>query len=234
LANGSERFKGSGSIRAAETEAKMGYSQKHKAETHAKLVKLAGRVLRKNGPEQLTVVELMHSVGLTHGGFYAHFKSREMLLVEALGGIFEEAQQKYHRLGDGLPPRRALKNFIDAYVSSAHRDSLSGCPIVTLGSDFPRQSRAFSITFNSGVKNLVSILAGWIDAAGTPNSEALAASILSAMAGAIGVARAVSDKRLSDDVLKATRETIKGRLSLRHGQDTKSVRRAALDFLDAP
>jgi TetR/AcrR family transcriptional repressor of nem operon len=212
----------------------LGYSQTHKAETHAKLVKLAGRVLRKNGPEQLAVVELMHAAGLTHGGFYAHFKSREVLLVEALGGIFEEAQQKYHRLGDGLPPRRALKNFIDAYVSPAHRDSLSGCPIVTLGSDFPRQSRAFRITFNSGVTNLVSILAEWIDAAGIPNSEALAASILSAMAGAIGVARAVSNKRLSDDVLKATRETIKGRLSLKHGRESKTVHRAAMDFLDAP
>jgi TetR/AcrR family transcriptional regulator, transcriptional repressor for nem operon len=192
----------------------MGYSQTHKGETHARLVKLAGRVLRKNGPEQLAVVELMHSAGLTHGGFYAHFKSREVLLVEALKDVFEEAEQTYHRIGDGLPPRRALISFIDAYVSAAHRDRLSGCPIVTLGSDFPRQSRAFRITFNSGVKNLVSILAGWIDAAGIPKSEALAASILSAMAGGIGIARAVSDKRLSNDVLKATRETIKGRLSL--------------------
>ena len=119
-------------------------------------------------------------------------------------------------------------------MSSAHRDSVSGCPIVTLGSDFPRQSRAFRITFNSGVKNLVSILARWIDAAGIRNSEALAASILSAMAGAIAVARAVSNKRLSDDVLKATRETIKGRLSLKHGRESKTVHRAATDFLDAP
>jgi TetR/AcrR family transcriptional regulator, transcriptional repressor for nem operon len=212
----------------------MGYSQTHKAETHAKLVKLAGRVLRKNGPERLAVVELMHAAGLTHGGFYAHFKSREVLLVEALGGIFEEAQQKYHQLGDGLTPRHALTNFIDAYVSSAHRDSLSGCPIVTLGSDFPRQSRAFRTTFNSGVKNLVSILAGWIDAAGIPNSEALATSILSAMAGTIGVARAVSDKRLSDDVLKTTRETIKRRLSLKQGQKSKTTHKPAISFLDAP
>jgi TetR/AcrR family transcriptional repressor of nem operon len=212
----------------------MGYSQTHKVETHAKLVKLAGRILRKNGPEQLAVVQLMHAAGLTHGGFYAHFKSREVLLVEALGGIFEEAQQKYHRLGDGLPPRRALMNFIDAYVSSAHRDGLSGCPIVTLASDFPRQPRSFRTTFNSGVKNLVSILAEWIDAAGIPKSETLAASILSAMAGAIGVARAVSDKRLSEDVLKATRETIKARLSLKEGQKSKTAHKPALDFLDTP
>jgi TetR/AcrR family transcriptional repressor of nem operon len=192
----------------------MGYSQRHKAETHAKLLKLAGRVLREKGPEKVAVVDLMHSVGLTHGGFYAHFKSREVLLVEALKGVFEEAQQTYHRMGDGLPPRRALTSFIDAYVSTAHRDRLSGCPIVTLGSDFTRQSRAFRATFNSGVKTLVSILAKWIDATGIPNSEPLAASVLSTMAGAIAVARAVSDKRLSDEVLEATRETIKERLFL--------------------
>ena len=80
----------------------------------------------------------------------------------------------------------------------------------------------------------MSILAEWIDAAGIPSSEALAASILSAMAGAIGLARAVSNKRLSDDVLKATRETIKGRLSLKHDRESKTVHRAAMDFLDAP
>jgi hypothetical protein len=84
------------------------------------------------------------------------------------------------------------------------------------------------------VKNLVSILAGWIDAAGIPNSEALATSILSAMAGTIGVARAVSDERLSDDVLKATRETIKGRLSLKQGQKSKTTHKPAISFLDAP
>lgn len=192
----------------------MGYSQGHKAETHAKIVKLAGRLLREKGPERVAVGNLMHSVGLTHGGFYAHFKSREMLLVEALKGVFDEAQQTYDRMGDGFPPRRVIINFIDAYVSVAHRDGPSWCPIVTLGSDFPRQSKTFRATFNSGVKTLVSILAKWLDAAGIPNSETLAGSMLSAMAGAIVVARAVPDKRRSDEVLEATREMIKGRLSL--------------------
>jgi TetR/AcrR family transcriptional regulator, transcriptional repressor for nem operon len=194
----------------------MGYSQKHKAETHAKLVKLAGRVLREKGPEKMAVVDLMNSVGLTHGGFYAHFKSREALLVEALTAVFENARQIYLRMGDGVQPRRALTTFIDAYLSTAHRDRLSACPIVTLGSDFPRQSRKFRATFNAGVNTLVNILGQWIDAAGIPNSQTLAASMLSAMAGAIAVARAVPDKRLSEDVLEATREAIKARLSLAH------------------
>jgi TetR/AcrR family transcriptional regulator, transcriptional repressor for nem operon len=192
----------------------MGYSQKQKRDTHATLLKLASAMLRESGPEKLGVVELMRAAGLTHGGFYAHFESKEALLLETLKVVFEEAQQKYHLIGDGLPPREALTNVIDEYVSSGHRDRLSMCPIVTLNSDLLRQSKRFRATFSVGVKKLVRILANWIEAAGLRDSEALAASILSAMAGAIAVSRAVSDKHLSDNVLAMARSTIKVRLGL--------------------
>ena len=66
----------------------MRYSDTHKSETHAKLVRLAGRALREKGPEGLAVAELMQAAGLTHGGFYAHFKSKDALLTEALEGVF--------------------------------------------------------------------------------------------------------------------------------------------------
>ena len=95
----------------------MRYSQTHKAETHAKLVKLAGRFLREKGPEKLAVDELMHGVGLTHGGFYAHFKSKDALLAEALEGIFEEARQRCRRIGDGLPPLLGIYPFGHAALS---------------------------------------------------------------------------------------------------------------------
>jgi TetR/AcrR family transcriptional repressor of nem operon len=192
----------------------VGYSQTHKEETHARLVRLASEVLRRKGPEKLAVAELMHAAGLTHGGFYAHFKSKEALLEEALRAVFEDARRQYHRIGDSLPPRRALARIIDAYVSSAHRDRLSVCPIVTLNSDLPRQSKTFRATFNTGVAMLVSTLANWIEAAGIADSEAQAASTLSAMAGAVAVSRAVSDNRLSDELLRSTRENIKAQLGL--------------------
>jgi len=192
----------------------MGYSQTHKAETRARLVKLASAALKKYGPERLGVVELMHAAGLTHGGFYAHFKSKEALLVEALEGAFQEAEQIYHRLGDHLPPRRALAKFIDFYVSAYHRDTPSNCPIVTLNSDLPRQSKKFRATFDAGLGRLVSILANWIEAAGISDSEAAAASALSTMAGTIAVARAIYDKRISDGLLAAARGSIKTGLGL--------------------
>lgn len=194
----------------------MRYSATHKEETHAKLVKLAGRTLREKGPQKVAVAELMQAAGLTHGGFYAHFRSKDALLAEALDGVFEESKRKFQRITDGLPPRHALASYIDFYVSPAHRDDAAhGCPIVALNSDLPRQSRKFRAAFDKGTKLLLAKLAAWIEAAGIGgDSEALAASVLSAMAGAVAVARAVSDKRLSDEMLEAARDSIKARLSL--------------------
>ena len=77
----------------------MRYSETHKAETHAKLVKLAGRALREKGPDRLAVAELMAAAGLTHGGFYAHFKSKDALLAEAPQGVFEDSRQRRNTSG---------------------------------------------------------------------------------------------------------------------------------------
>jgi TetR/AcrR family transcriptional regulator, transcriptional repressor for nem operon len=193
----------------------MRYSGSHKAETHARLVKLAGRMLREKGPQNVAVAELMQRAGLTHGGFYAHFKSKDALLAEALASVFAESDHTLRRVTEGLSPRHALARYIDVYVTPAHRDNRSGgCPIVALNSELPRQSRKFRAAFDAGTKLLVRRLARWIKAAGITGGEALAASVLSAMAGAVAVSRAVSDKRLSDELVDAARTDIKARLGL--------------------
>src|ERR1700720_906872 len=193
----------------------MRYSDTHKSETHAKLVRLAGRVLRAKGPEGLAVAELMQAAGLTHGGFYAHFKSKDALLVEALEGVFEESKRRFQGVPNGLPPRDALARYIDLYVSPAHQDNRSReCPIVALNSDLPRQSKEFRATFDSGLRALLNRLTDLIKAADINDSEALAASVQSAMAGAVAVSRTVSDRRFSDELLKSARASIKARLGL--------------------
>lgn len=193
----------------------MRYSDTHKSETHSKLVRLAGRVLREKGPEGLAVAELMQAANLTHGGFYAHFKSKDALLVEALEGVFEESKRTFQGMTDGLPPRDALARYIDLYVSPAHRDNRSReCPIVALNSDLPRQSKTFRATFDSGLRALLNRLTDLIKAADINDSEALAASVQSAMVGAVAVSRTVSDRRFSDELLKSARASIKARLGL--------------------
>jgi TetR/AcrR family transcriptional repressor of nem operon len=197
----------------------MRYSESHKAETHQRLLKIAGRALRVKGPDGVAVAEVMKDAGLTHGGFYAHFKSKDALLVEALRGVFAYSGERYRNLTQDLPPRHALATYVDTYVSSAHRDNAqNGCPITALNSEMPRQSRKFREAFDAGVKSLVDALARRIEAAkvdtGDGDAETLAASVLSAMAGAVAISRAVSDKRLSDEMLEAARAGIKARLGV--------------------
>jgi TetR/AcrR family transcriptional regulator, transcriptional repressor for nem operon len=194
------------------------YDETHKQETHDKLVGLAGRALREKGPDQLGVAELMRSAGLTHGGFYAHFKSKDALLAEALENAFAHSGQRVRQLTAGMPARQALASYVDWYVSSAHRDNPAiGCPIVALNSDLPRQSRRFRAAFGGGVKSLLALLTAWMEEAGLADSEALATSLLPAMAGAVAIARAVPDQALSDALLESARSSIRSRLGLQDG-----------------
>jgi TetR/AcrR family transcriptional repressor of nem operon len=193
----------------------MRYSDSHKEETRLQILKIAGRALRAKGPDGVGVADVMKEAGLTHGGFYAHFKSKDALLVEALTSVFLRAGTNIDKMTDGLPPRHALATYVDFYVSPRHRDNPStGCPITALNSDMPRQSKKFRETFDRGVKVLAGRIAGWLTACGHPEPEGLAASVLSAMAGAVAVSRAVSDKGLSDEMLEAARAGIKARLGV--------------------
>ncbi len=194
----------------------MRYADTHKQQTHDKLVSLAGRALREKGPDQLGVAELMRSAGLTHGGFYAHFKSKDALLAEALENAFAHSGQRVRQLTAGMPARQALASYVDWYVSAAHRDNPAiGCPIVALNSDLPRQSRRFRAAFTAGVKSLLSILTAWIEGAGIADGAPMAESLLPAMAGAVAIARAVPDPALSDALLESARSSIRLRLGLR-------------------
>jgi len=193
----------------------MRYTENHKQETRERVLKIAARTLRQSGPEKLVIADVMNAAGLTHGGFYAHFKSKDAFLAETLDAIFERASTKTRELVAGLPPRHALATYIDSYVSVAHRDHPeSGCPIVSLNSDLPRQSRKFRDAFDRGVKSLVDSLARWLGDVGFDDADALAPSVLSAMLGAVALSRAVSDRQLSDELLKVARDGIKTRLGL--------------------
>jgi len=193
----------------------MRYAGTHKDETHKTLLKVAAAQMREKGPDRLSIAQVMQTAGLTHGGFYAHFKSKDALLNEALADVFARSRRNLSRLVDGLPPRHALATYIDFYVSERHRDDVAnGCPITALNSDMPRQTRKFRAAFEAGVKSLVDFLALRMRAAGIAGHETLAPSILSAMAGAVALSRTISDKELSSELLASTRAGIKARLGL--------------------
>jgi TetR/AcrR family transcriptional repressor of nem operon len=193
----------------------MRYTENHKQETRARVLKVAAKALREKGPDKLGVADVMRAAGLTHGGFYAHFPSKEAFLTESLNEVFSQSRERRHGLVEGLGPRGALSAYIDFYVSKAHRDNpASGCPLVALNSDLPRQPKKFRGAFDAGVKRLAGELAQWIAALGIEDADKVAVSVLSAMVGAVALSRAVSDSDLSNELLDAARAGVKARLGL--------------------
>jgi len=193
----------------------MRYSESHKEETHQKVLKAASRVLREKGPDRLTVPAVMAAAGLTHGGFYAHFKSKDDLIAETVDSIFAFSRERARAMVEGMPPAHALATFVDFYVSDRHRDVPSrGCPLVMLSSDMPRQPKKVRAAFDAGAKSMRDFLTQHLTALGQPEPEKLAATVLSAMSGAVALSRAISDKALSDDLLHSARLNIRARLGI--------------------
>jgi TetR/AcrR family transcriptional repressor of nem operon len=192
----------------------MRYSQTHKDDTHQRLLKIAADVLRKKGPDGLGVAQVMKAAGLTHGGFYAHFKSKDALLAETVGAVFERVAKRWDRMMNGMEPEAALDAYLSHYLSTSHRDNpANGCPVVALNSDLPRQSLSFRRAFDEGVKSMRGNLAARMAAAGIKDATALAPAILASMVGAVALSRTISDTSLSDEVLSSTLREIRQRLN---------------------
>lgn len=190
----------------------MRYTDSHKAETHQRLLRVASDALRKKGPDGLSVAEVMKAAGLTHGGFYAHFKSKDAFLAETVGEVFARVGRRWERMIGDQPPREALEAYIDYYLSVVHRDNpATGCPVVALNSDLPRQSKSFRRAFDKGVKVMQDNLARRLTAAGIADAEAQAPAILAMMVGGLALSRTLSDDVQSEALLATTRDAIKSR-----------------------
>lgn len=193
----------------------MRYAENHKEETHKAILKIAAAQLREHGPDRISVASVMKAAGLTHGGFYAHFKSKGALLIAALHDTFELSRRRVAKLLEGLPPKHALATYIDFYVAETHRDNPStGCPITALNSDMPRQSKKFKAAFEAGVKSIIGLIERLMREADIADAEQLAPSIFATMAGAVALSRTISDTALSNEFLATTRANIKTRLGL--------------------
>jgi TetR/AcrR family transcriptional repressor of nem operon len=194
----------------------MRYAPDQKAETRRRLVREAAQRMRRDGPDGVGVADIMRGIGLTHGGFYAHFRSKADLVAQAVAQMFEDGAARYARWLDGAPAAARLGLFIDRYVSAAHRDQPArGCPLTCLAADMPRQGGAARAAFDAGVARIVGQLEAMLAATRpglAPEARAaLAASLLSEMAGAVALSRAVSDRTASDGLLAAARASLRAR-----------------------
>jgi TetR/AcrR family transcriptional regulator, transcriptional repressor for nem operon len=186
----------------------MGHSQHQKIKTHERIVRTAAKRLREKGLEGVAIADLMKEVGLTVGGFYKHFDSRDDLVLEALRaatGPWEK--QILAAEADGLPV--TYESLIDSYLNETHRDHPgNGCPISALACDIVRGGKQIRSLLTEWVKSSVELLANLLPQDdGATRSKAILT--VSALVGAVELARAASDQTLSDEILEVTREVLK-------------------------
>src|SRR5580692_7325516 len=131
------------------------YSSEHKQETRDRVLAEAAKQIRAHGPLGVGVAEIMKRAGLTHGGFYAHFKSKDALVAAAITKMFEGARTRWERATSTRNASSGLVAYIDSYLSTEHRDAReSGCPIAALASDVPRLPKTCRNAYAEGTRNL--------------------------------------------------------------------------------
>jgi TetR/AcrR family transcriptional repressor of nem operon len=193
----------------------MRYDAGHKQRTRTKVLKEAARAIRSEGPHRVGVAGIMAKAGLTHGGFYAHFDSKDDLVAATMAQMFDEALATFDRLTLGKAPAVALRAYVDFYLSPRHRDAHdTGCPLPALSADLPRLDQAARTGFAQGIERLTAALAGLIAAFGHDAAADVASSALAEMVGAISLARAIPDAKRSNAVLKRSRDALKHRLGI--------------------
>ena len=178
-----------------------------KEESHERIVDAAARAIRRHGYAGVGVADVMKEVGLTHGGFYAHFDSRDALLVEALERAGRQSSEAVTRaaelrVGKGVS---AFRSLVETYLADHHLASLeTGCPVAALGSDMPRQSLAVRQASALRVTRLIDAVRDTLPGA----SRAVAAVVTGTLVGALQLARALGDNDDGRAVLAAARDAL--------------------------
>ena len=208
----------------------MRYDSEHKAKTRELLLQEAASAIRAEGPDRISIAAIMGRAGLTHGGFYAHFASKEELIAAAIQRMFEMVDQAVQRRLEGLEPAEALAYFIDDYLSARHVDSVSeGCPLPALCADVARLGIEIKAPFSHGFAQLKERLADLFRQLGHQNTEAeeLATSVYAEMAGALSIARAIQDPDQAAKIRNHCRRSLKRRLGLNLPQERSTKRSSA-------
>jgi TetR/AcrR family transcriptional repressor of nem operon len=185
----------------------MGHSKDEKAASHDRIVGIAAARIRESGTEQPGVAEIMRAAGLTHGGFYKHFGSRDELIDEAVARALTEnagALEELITSTDGDP----LAAFADWYVTTAHRDHPgSGCGVAALGPDVSRIGGAAQQAYRAEVDRYLAYIQTLIGG-DDPDARSRALVTLSTIVGALMIARGLGSTERSDELLSAVRQAV--------------------------
>ena len=178
-----------------------------KEETHERIVDIAARALRRKGYAGVGVADVMKEAGLTHGGFYAHFASRDALLVEALERAGRQSSEAVQHVAESRARRgvSAFRSLVETYLADSHLMSLeSGCPVAALGCDMPRQSDAVREASTARVQRLIASVHAKLPGA----SRATASVVAATLVGSLQLARALGDNSEGRAMLSAVRKSL--------------------------
>lgn len=196
----------------------MRVSREKAAENRQRVVEVAGALFREKGFDGIGVADIMKGAGLTHGGFYGQFGSKDDLAAEAVAGALDDsvALWREHAAASSGDPLGAIAG---NYLSRRHCDNVAtGCPVAALGGDVARQPEAVRHAFTQGFEQLADVLSAAVPADSARQRRERTLALMAQMAGAVILARAFDDPALSDEVLAATRKAV----GLSGGHDTKN------------
>lgn len=184
----------------------MRYSKDHKTETHERIVKNASVRLRERGAAGLGVAELMKEAGLTHGGFYAHFTSRDALIGEAFVHAMEQAAKRWRKRADEAPEGKELAAVVNGYLTAAHRDDVgNGCALPALGAEVSRATPKIRKAVAAKLDDMIDVIAGQMPGPTDKTARREAIGSLATMMGALLMARMAGTGDFSEEILEAGR-----------------------------
>ena len=187
----------------------MRYSREHKLETHARIVKKASVRLREKGAHGIGVADLMKDAGLTHGGFYAHFDSREALVIEAFAYAMDRATERWRKLAEATPQDKRLATLVASYLTPLHRDDPGhGCAIPTLGAEIARESPKTRKAFAAKLEQMIELFAAQMVGLPPKQARRKAMSTIATMMGTLVLARIAGNGEFSDEILGAGRDAL--------------------------
>jgi TetR/AcrR family transcriptional repressor of nem operon len=182
----------------------MRVSREKFAESRKRILEAAATLFREKGFDGVGLADIMKAAGLTHGGFYGHFGSKEELEAQALSLAMARSLTNWSQLVDSAAGR-PLSALADQYLSPYHRENRGeGCPLAALGADTARESEGVRGAFTAGLEPVLALLSNVVPGRSKADRRRKAIATLAEMAGAMILARAVNDPALSDEILAAT------------------------------
>jgi len=186
-------------------ETRMKVSREQAAQNRERILDAAARLFRERGFEGIGVADTMKAAGLTHGGFYGHFSSKEDLIAQACARAFSRSHERWSRRA-GSTPDDPLSSIIRSYLTPRHRDDPgTGCALAALGPDVARHGPGVRRAVTEGLRSAFNLLSRLVPGKSEAARRQKAISTYASLVGAMIMARAVGDPALSQEILDAVR-----------------------------